>query len=160
MWAPGYPGCTSECRLRQASSGIYRPWHSRTWASNGAGTLGTGQINSWMQNGDTRITDEWWLDMGGGGNVDSTIQAARECGVLVPVGVVPPWQKDCSCSRHTIAVSRINDLRGRNRDRAFTGRTPPEIIGVLRRGSLEYPFHLGILAYVRECQGRQIPDEA
>ncbi len=49
---------------------------------------------------------------------------------LVPVGVVPPWQKDCSGSRHTIAVSRINDLRGRNRDRAFTGRTPPEIIGV------------------------------
>ncbi len=34
-----------------------------------------------MKDGDTRITDEWWLDMSGNGNVDNTIQAAQECSV-------------------------------------------------------------------------------
>ena len=43
---------------------------------NGSGTLGDSSIDSWMQDGETRITDEWWLDMSGAGNVDGTIDAA------------------------------------------------------------------------------------
>lgn len=43
---------------------------------NGRGTLGEGDIQSWMQDGENRITDEWWLDMSGSGNVDGTIDAA------------------------------------------------------------------------------------
>ena len=58
---------------------------------NGSGSLSTGSIKSWMQDGDTRITDEWWLDMGGGGNVDSTIAAAEEMGVD-PWNIHSTWE--------------------------------------------------------------------
>lgn len=61
-----------------------------TWY-NGSGGLSSGSIKSWMQDGDTRITDEWWLDMSGGGNVDSTIQAAQECGVD-PWNIHSTWE--------------------------------------------------------------------
>ena len=43
---------------------------------NGRGTLNQGDIQSWMQDGEDRITDEWWLDMSGAGDVDSTIDVA------------------------------------------------------------------------------------
>lgn len=45
---------------------------------NGSGTLGADSIDAWMQDEDKRITDEWWLDMSGNGNVDSTIDATYE----------------------------------------------------------------------------------
>lgn len=61
-----------------------------TWY-NGSGTLSTGSIKSWMQDGDTRITDEWWLDMSGSGYVDSTIQAAQDCGVD-PWNIHSTWE--------------------------------------------------------------------
>ena len=61
-----------------------------TWY-NGSGSLTTGSINSWMQDGDTRITDEWWLDMSGNGYVDSTIQAAQETGVD-PWNIHSTWE--------------------------------------------------------------------
>ena len=43
---------------------------------NGRGRLGDTDIRSWMQDGEKRITDEWWLDMSGGGDVDGTIDVA------------------------------------------------------------------------------------
>lgn len=58
---------------------------------NGSGSLSTGSIQSWMQDGDTRITDEWWLDMSGNGNVDSTIAAAQEMGVD-PWNIHSTWE--------------------------------------------------------------------
>lgn len=58
---------------------------------NGSGSLSTGSIQSWMQDGDTRITDEWWLDMGGNGNVDSTIEAAQQMGVD-PWNIHSTWE--------------------------------------------------------------------
>ncbi len=61
-----------------------------TWY-NGSGSLGTGSIQSWMQDGDTRVTDEWWLDMGGGGNVDGTIAAAQQMGVD-PWNIHSTWE--------------------------------------------------------------------
>ena len=70
---------------------------------NGSGTVNESSIKSWMQDGDTRITDEWWLDMSGNGNMDSSIH----------------W-----------------------------------------REPLEHPLHLGVLAHVRQCQGRPLPDSS
>ena len=58
---------------------------------NGRGSVGTGDIQSWMQDGDTRITDEWWLDMSGNGNVDGTIAAAQEMGVD-PWNIHSTWE--------------------------------------------------------------------
>ena len=58
---------------------------------NGSGSLSTGNIKYWMQDGDTRITDEWWLDMSGNGNVDSTIAAAQEMGVD-PWNIHSTWE--------------------------------------------------------------------
>ena len=43
---------------------------------NGRGSLGDTDIKNWMQDGDKRVNDEWWLDMSGSGYVDSTIDAA------------------------------------------------------------------------------------
>ncbi len=61
-----------------------------TWY-NGSGSLSTGSIKSWMQDGDTRITDEWWLDMSGSGNVNGTIAAAQETGVN-PWNIHSTWE--------------------------------------------------------------------
>ncbi len=61
-----------------------------TWY-NGSGSLGTGSIKSWMQDGDTRITDEWWLDMSGSGHVDGTIEAAQQMGVD-PWNIYSTWE--------------------------------------------------------------------
>ncbi|MCI9274259.1 MAG: hypothetical protein HFE39_09975 [Clostridiales bacterium] len=47
-----------------------------TWY-NGSGTLTSGSVTSWMQDGDKRINDEWWLDMSWG-SIDSTIAAAKQ----------------------------------------------------------------------------------
>ena len=58
---------------------------------NGSGSLSTGSIQNWMQDGDTRITDEWWLDMSGNGNVDGTIAAAQEMGVD-PWNIHSTWE--------------------------------------------------------------------
>ncbi len=58
---------------------------------NGRGSVGTGDIQSWMQDGDTRITDEWWLDMSGNGYVDGTIEAAQEMGVD-PWNIHSTWE--------------------------------------------------------------------
>ena len=43
---------------------------------NGRGSLGDTDIKNWMQDGDKRVNDEWWLDMSGSGYVDGTIDAA------------------------------------------------------------------------------------
>ncbi len=50
---------------------------------NGSGSVNSSSINSWMQRGDTRITDEWWLDMSGSSesSVNTSIAAAQETGV-------------------------------------------------------------------------------
>ncbi len=50
---------------------------------NGRGSVSTSDINSWMQNGDTRITDEWWLDMSGSSSysIDQSIASAQATGV-------------------------------------------------------------------------------
>lgn len=61
-----------------------------TWY-NGSGSVGTGSIKSWMQDGDTRITDEWWLDMSGGGYMDGSIQAAQATGVN-PWNIHSTWE--------------------------------------------------------------------
>lgn len=61
-----------------------------TWY-NGSGSVGTGSIQSWMQDGDTRITDEWWLDMSGGGYMDSSIAAAQQTGVN-PWNIHSTWE--------------------------------------------------------------------
>lgn len=61
-----------------------------TWY-NGSGSLSTGSIQSWMQDGDTRVTDHWWLDMSGNGYVDSTIQAAQQTGVN-PWNIHSTWE--------------------------------------------------------------------
>ena len=58
---------------------------------NGSGTLNTDSIQNWMQDGDTRITDEWWLDMSGNGYVDGTIEAAQEMGVD-PWNIHSTWE--------------------------------------------------------------------
>ena len=58
---------------------------------NGSGSLSAGSIKSWMQDGDTRITDEWWLDMSGNGNVDGTIAAAQQTGVN-PWNIHSTWE--------------------------------------------------------------------
>ena len=58
---------------------------------NGSGSLNTDSIKSWMQDGDTRITDEWWLDMSGNGYVDGTIAAAQEMGVD-PWNIHSTWE--------------------------------------------------------------------
>ena len=58
---------------------------------NGSGSVGTSSIKSWMQDGDTRITDEWWLDMSGNGNVDGSIEAAQACGVN-PWNIHSTWE--------------------------------------------------------------------
>ena len=61
-----------------------------TWY-NGSGSVGTGSINSWMQDGDTRITDEWWLDMSGSGYMKSSIEAAQQTGVN-PWNIHSTWE--------------------------------------------------------------------
>ena len=50
---------------------------------NGSGSVNSTSINSWMQDDDTRITDEWWLDMSGSssGSIDTSIAAAKQTGV-------------------------------------------------------------------------------
>ena len=50
---------------------------------NGSGSVSSSSIQSWMQDGDTRITDEWWLDMGGSSeySVNGSVAAAQETGV-------------------------------------------------------------------------------
>ena len=58
---------------------------------NGSGTVNESSIKSWMQDGDTRITDEWWLDMSGNGNMDSSIQAAQATGVN-PWNIHSTWE--------------------------------------------------------------------
>ena len=58
---------------------------------NGSGTLNTGSIQNWMQDGEERVTDEWWLDMSGNGNVDGTIAAAQEMGVD-PWNIHSTWE--------------------------------------------------------------------
>ena len=58
---------------------------------NGSGTLNETSIKNWMQDGDTRITDEWWLDMSGGGNMDGTIAAAEAMGVD-PWNIHSTWE--------------------------------------------------------------------
>ena len=61
-----------------------------TWY-NGSGTLSTGSIKNWMQDGENRVTDEWWLDMSGGGYMDGTIAAAQEMGVD-PWNIHSTWE--------------------------------------------------------------------
>ncbi len=61
-----------------------------TWY-NGGGSLSYGAIETWMQKGDTRITDHWWLDMGGAGDMDSTITAAQGTGVD-PWNIHSTWE--------------------------------------------------------------------
>ena len=50
---------------------------------NGRGSVSTSDINSWMQNGDTAITDEWWLDMSGSSSssINQSIASAQATGV-------------------------------------------------------------------------------
>lgn len=68
-----------------------KPDHfTMTWY-NGSGSLSSGAINAWMQNGDTRINDGWWLDMGGRGDVDSTIDSAYQTGVD-PWNIYSSWE--------------------------------------------------------------------
>lgn len=43
---------------------------------NGSGYLNSDSINGWMQDGDRRINDEWWLDMSWS-NIDATVAAAK-----------------------------------------------------------------------------------
>ncbi len=53
---------------------------------NGSTNIGESSIHDWMQDGDTRVSDHWWLDMGGGwSGPSSSVEAARACGV-------DPWK--------------------------------------------------------------------
>lgn len=57
---------------------------------NGSGSLSSGSIDSWLQNGDTRINDEWWLDMSWGG-IDNTIANTKEAG-RSPFDIHASWE--------------------------------------------------------------------
>ena len=57
---------------------------------NGSGSLSASSIDSWLQNGDTRINDEWWLDMSWGG-IDSTIANTKEAG-RSPFDIHASWE--------------------------------------------------------------------
>ena len=50
---------------------------------NGSGSVNTSSIQSWMQDGDTRITDEWWLDMSGSSSssINQSVESAQAMGV-------------------------------------------------------------------------------
>ena len=62
-----------------------------TWY-NGSGNVSTGSITSWMQNGDTRITDHWWLDMSGGWSGPSSSIAAAEATGVDPWNIHSTWE--------------------------------------------------------------------
>ena len=57
---------------------------------NGSGSLSAGSISSWLQNGDTRINDEWWLDMSWGG-VDDTVANTKAAG-RSPFDIHASWE--------------------------------------------------------------------
>ena len=60
---------------------------------NGRGSISESDIDLWMQDGDTRITDHWWLDMSGGswGGPGSSVEAALNSGVD-PFKVHSSWE--------------------------------------------------------------------
>ena len=62
-----------------------------TWY-NGSGNVSTGSITSWMQDGDTRITDHWWLDMSGGWSGPSSSIAAAEATGVDPWNIHSTWE--------------------------------------------------------------------
>lgn len=57
---------------------------------NGSGSLNDSSIKNWLQDGDTRINDEWWLDMSWSG-IDNTINAAKSAG-RSPYDIHASWE--------------------------------------------------------------------
>ncbi|WMT41753.1 hypothetical protein RE628_04490 [Paenibacillus sp. D2_2] len=60
-----------------------------TWY-NGSGSLGDSDVKAWMQDGDTRLNDDWWLDMSWR-NIDNTIKSAVNAG-RSPFDIHATWE--------------------------------------------------------------------
>ncbi|WP_339319161.1 S-layer homology domain-containing protein [Paenibacillus sp. FSL R10-2734] len=60
-----------------------------TWY-NGKGRLGDSDVKNWLQDGEERLNDDWWLDMSWG-NIDQTIKTTLNAG-RSPFDIHASWE--------------------------------------------------------------------